>query len=154
MVSPFPCICLSFSLPLFFRQSLLYDSQFNISIRTGLISTGGKPLASASNGNTVRLWDRNTGASRGSLKGHSKPVTAVPFSPEGKLLASASIDKRIQFWDPNAEPCVGASKGIPDQSMRWHSRPMASSSLRHPQTKQSGSGIRIREPRAGPLRGI
>ena len=32
-------ICLSFSLSLLFRQSLLYDSQFNISIRTRLIST-------------------------------------------------------------------------------------------------------------------
>ena len=32
-------ICLSFSLSLLFGQSLLYDSQFNISIRTGLIST-------------------------------------------------------------------------------------------------------------------
>ena len=31
--------CLSFSLSLLFRQSLLYDSQFNISIRTRLIST-------------------------------------------------------------------------------------------------------------------
>jgi hypothetical protein len=33
-------ICLSFSLSLLFRQSLWYDSQFNISIRTRLISTG------------------------------------------------------------------------------------------------------------------
>jgi len=32
-------ICLSFSLSLLFRQSLLYDSQFTISIRTRLIST-------------------------------------------------------------------------------------------------------------------
>ena len=32
-------IRLSFSLSLLFRQSLLYDSQFNISIRTRLIST-------------------------------------------------------------------------------------------------------------------
>jgi len=39
MLSPFPYICLSFSLSLLFRQSLLYDSQFNISIRTRLIST-------------------------------------------------------------------------------------------------------------------
>jgi hypothetical protein len=38
-------ICLSFSLSLLFRQSLLYDSQFNISIRTRLISTRTKPEA-------------------------------------------------------------------------------------------------------------
>jgi hypothetical protein len=32
-------ICLSFCLFLLFRQSLLYDSEFDISIRTRLIST-------------------------------------------------------------------------------------------------------------------
>jgi len=32
-------LCLSLSLSLLFRQSLSYDSQFNISIRTRLIST-------------------------------------------------------------------------------------------------------------------
>jgi len=43
MVSPLPYICLCFSLSLFFGQSLLYDSQFNISICTRLISTGYEP---------------------------------------------------------------------------------------------------------------
>jgi len=37
-------ICLFFSLSLLFRQSLLYDSQFNISIRTQLITTQGRTL--------------------------------------------------------------------------------------------------------------
>jgi len=41
-------ICLSFSLSLLFRQSLLYDSQFNISIHTPLISTGYEPGAFSS----------------------------------------------------------------------------------------------------------
>jgi len=39
MLSPFPYIVACLSLSLLFRQSLLYDSQFNISIRTRLIST-------------------------------------------------------------------------------------------------------------------
>jgi len=39
MLSPFAYIFLYVSLSLLFRQSLLYDSQFNISIRTRLIST-------------------------------------------------------------------------------------------------------------------
>jgi hypothetical protein len=50
ILSPFPYICLSFSLSLLFRQSLLYDSQFNISIRTRLISTGYEPGAFSSFG--------------------------------------------------------------------------------------------------------
>jgi len=48
MLSPFPYICLSFSLSLLSRQSLLYESQFNISIRTRLISTGYEPFAFSS----------------------------------------------------------------------------------------------------------
>jgi len=39
MLSPFSYIYACLSLSLLFRQSLLYDSQFNISIRTRLIST-------------------------------------------------------------------------------------------------------------------
>jgi len=45
-------ICLSFSLSLLFRQSRLYDSQFNFSIRTRLISTGYEPSAFSSLGST------------------------------------------------------------------------------------------------------
>jgi hypothetical protein len=55
MLSPFPYICQSFSLSLLFRQSLLYDSQFNISIRTGLISTGYEPGAELNSTPTISM---------------------------------------------------------------------------------------------------
>jgi hypothetical protein len=42
MPASFPYIFACLSLSLLFRQSLLYDSQFNISIRTRLISTSSK----------------------------------------------------------------------------------------------------------------
>ncbi|KAF6238668.1 hypothetical protein HO173_003174 [Letharia columbiana] len=49
-----------------------------------VFSPDGQLLASASYDNTVRLWDPATGASRGTLEGHSDWVSAVVFSPDGQ----------------------------------------------------------------------
>ena len=48
-------------------------------------SPDGRILASASA--EVRLWNSGTGAARGTLKGHSKGVRVVAFSPDSKVLA-------------------------------------------------------------------
>jgi WD40 repeat protein len=72
-------------------------------------------LASASDDGTVRLWDPTTGASRGTLKGHSRLVNAVAFSPDSQLLASASYDQTVRLWDLT----TGASRGILEGHSGW-----------------------------------
>ncbi len=62
--------------------------------------TGGKILASASDDNTVILWDVATGQPLGPpLTGHTAGVKSVSFSPDGKTLASGSGDNTIILWD-------------------------------------------------------
>jgi WD40 repeat protein len=55
-------------------------------------------LASASDDDTARLWDLDTGEST-VLRGHSDKVYALAFSPDGKTLATGSEDTTIVLWD-------------------------------------------------------
>ena len=76
----------------------------------------GKPVASASHDNTVRLWDSATGMARKTLEGHSNWVTAVAFSPDGKLVASVSRDKTVRLWD--------SATGTARKTLEGHSDPV------------------------------
>ena len=63
-------------------------------------SPDGKRLATASEDQTAKVWDAESGKELRTLSGHAGPVNGVAFSPDGKRLATASEDGTAKVWDP------------------------------------------------------
>lgn len=65
-------------------------------------SSNGRTLASASDDETIKLWEMATGALRLTLQANSGPVHSIAFSPTGLVIASASSggnDFTCKLWD-------------------------------------------------------
>ncbi len=68
-------------------------------VRSAAFSSDGKLLASASDDDTVRVWNLMHPDNAPVLLQHDELVYSVTFSPDGKMLASASADGTIRLWD-------------------------------------------------------
>ena len=81
-------------------------------------SPDGKRLASASDDQTVKVWDATSGQETLTMKGHTDEVNSVAFSPDGKRLASASRDQTVKVWD--------ATSGQETLTLKGHTGPVTS----------------------------
>ncbi|KAI9226502.1 MAG: WD40-repeat-containing domain protein [Piptocephalis tieghemiana] len=60
-------------------------------------------LASASEDQSIKVWDHETGEFERTLKGHTKAIQDISFDAKGNLLVSCSADLSIKVWDLNNE---------------------------------------------------
>lgn len=56
-------------------------------------------MVSASQDETLRLWDVESGAELESFAGHAAGILGVEVVPSGKEVISGSLDGTIKFWD-------------------------------------------------------
>jgi hypothetical protein len=62
-------------------------------------SPDGTRLASASDDNTIKVWDTRSGVAIATLRGHTSVVMVVLYSPDGTRLASAGVDHTVKVWE-------------------------------------------------------
>jgi DNA-binding beta-propeller fold protein YncE len=67
---------------------------------------------------TVKVWDARTGQELLTLRGHTRLVNSVAFSPDGARLASGSGDQTVKVWD--------ARTGQELHTLRGHTRAVTS----------------------------
>ena len=74
-------------------------------------SPDGKRVVTASDDNTARVWDAETGREIATLEGHDGSVLTAAFSPDGKRVVTASYDNTARVWDAETGREIAALKG-------------------------------------------
>ena len=78
------------------------------------ITPDGRRAVSASEDNTLRVWDLESGQSVRTLKGHSRSVYGVAMTPDGRRAVSASQDNTLRVWDLESGQSVRTLEGHTD----------------------------------------
>lgn len=77
----------------------------NDAVRSVIFSPDGKMIATASEDNTVRVWNIN-GREIRKFTGNNQVFRSVNFSPDGKNIAATSADNTIKIWSINGQELI------------------------------------------------
>ncbi|MGA8030319.1 MAG: NB-ARC domain-containing protein, partial [Bryobacteraceae bacterium] len=78
---------------------LLRTLEGHSSLTSVALTRDGKRAVSASDDNTLKVWDLESGRELRTLEGHSRSVTGVALTADGKRAVSASSDHTLKVWD-------------------------------------------------------
>ncbi|KAF8838835.1 WD40 repeat-like protein [Paxillus ammoniavirescens] len=67
-------------------------------------------LVTGSDDNTLRIWNRTTGAVE-VLRGHSRSVWDADVSRDGKMIVSGSADRTVQIWNRESRETTHVCEG-------------------------------------------
>ncbi|KAF2690614.1 WD40 repeat-like protein [Lentithecium fluviatile CBS 122367] len=91
-------------------------------------------LASASDDETVKIWDASSGECLQTLESHRSYVRAVAFSHNSTRLASASYDKTVKIWDASSGECL--------QTLEAYYEPVQSVAFSHDSTQLASASYK------------
>ena len=95
----------------------LRDRRGRLGITCIEFSPDGKTLASGGFGDTVQLWDTQTGDIKAAFRSQTNGASALAFSPDGEILASGGRgprsggDAKIQLWNSKTYELTTTLKG-------------------------------------------
>jgi WD40 repeat protein len=78
----------------------------NDAVNAVVITPNGKQAISASEDNTLKVWDLQSGGTLKTLTDHTSAVKAVAITRDGQQIVSASWDKTLKVWDLQSESSV------------------------------------------------
>jgi WD40 repeat protein len=84
------------------------------------VTPDGRYAISASEDETLKVWDLHTGQAVRTLEGHASWVYDVALTPDGRYAVSASMDKTLKVWDLAAALQAGPGMSQAVHSLEGH----------------------------------